>query len=210
MCGQTRPRAAAAFVGMWLAMMAAMMMPSLVPTLWRFRQYVAAVCPARAGRLTLLAGVGYFLVWSFVGVFVYACGAALAVAALQSAAFARRLPLAAGIVVACAGIMQFSAWKAHHLAAYRDACRCSAASIADARAALEQGMRAGVHCACSSAGLTVAGIAFGMMDWRTMVCLTALLTAERIAPHGTRIAQAAGVLGIAAGLWAIASSLFNI
>ncbi len=40
MPGQTWPGAAASFLGMWLAMMAAMMLPSLVPMLWRYRQAV--------------------------------------------------------------------------------------------------------------------------------------------------------------------------
>jgi predicted metal-binding membrane protein len=41
MCGQTWPGAAASFLGMWVVMMAAMMLPSLVPKLWRYRQAVA-------------------------------------------------------------------------------------------------------------------------------------------------------------------------
>src|SRR5215212_1731587 len=38
MPGQTWPGAAASFVGMWIVMMVAMMLPSLVPMLWRYRQ----------------------------------------------------------------------------------------------------------------------------------------------------------------------------
>ena len=38
--GQTWPGAAASFLGMWVVMMVAMMLPSLVPMLWRYRQAV--------------------------------------------------------------------------------------------------------------------------------------------------------------------------
>ena len=38
MPGQTWPGAAASFLGMWVVMMVAMMLPSLVPMLWRYRQ----------------------------------------------------------------------------------------------------------------------------------------------------------------------------
>jgi predicted metal-binding membrane protein len=39
--GQTRPGAAASLLGMWVLMMVAMMLlPSLVPMLWRYRQAV--------------------------------------------------------------------------------------------------------------------------------------------------------------------------
>ena len=40
MPGQTWPGAAASFLGMWIVMMVAMMLPSLVPMLWRYRKAV--------------------------------------------------------------------------------------------------------------------------------------------------------------------------
>jgi len=40
MPGQTWPGAAASFLRMWVVMMVAMMLPSLVPALWRYRQAV--------------------------------------------------------------------------------------------------------------------------------------------------------------------------
>src|SRR5213592_3426199 len=40
MPGQTCPGAAASFLGMWVVMMVATMLPSLVPMLWRYRQAV--------------------------------------------------------------------------------------------------------------------------------------------------------------------------
>src|SRR5579859_6921158 len=40
MPGQTWPGAAASFLGMWVVMMVAMMLPSLMPTLWRYRQAI--------------------------------------------------------------------------------------------------------------------------------------------------------------------------
>ena len=40
MPGQTWPGAAASFLGMWVVMMVAMMLQSLVPMLWRYHQAV--------------------------------------------------------------------------------------------------------------------------------------------------------------------------
>jgi hypothetical protein len=51
------------FLGMWIVMMVAMMLPSLVPMLWRYREAVGMKGETRLGRLTALVGVGYFLVW---------------------------------------------------------------------------------------------------------------------------------------------------
>src|SRR6266571_5321185 len=60
MPGQGWPGAAASFLGMWVVMMVAMMLPSLVPMLRRYRQAVGKAGEASLGRLTSLVGVGYF------------------------------------------------------------------------------------------------------------------------------------------------------
>jgi predicted metal-binding membrane protein len=62
MPGQTWPGTAASFVGMWVVMMVAMMLPSLVPMLWRYRQAVAGTGETRLAALTALAGAGS---WTF-------------------------------------------------------------------------------------------------------------------------------------------------
>jgi predicted metal-binding membrane protein len=62
MPGQTWPGAAASFLGIWVVMMVAMMLPSLVPMLWRYPQAVGGPGETRLGRLTALVGVGYFFV----------------------------------------------------------------------------------------------------------------------------------------------------
>src|SRR5437660_8367430 len=99
MPGQTWLPAAASFLGMWVVMMVAMMLPSLVPTLWRYRQ-------AGLGPLTALVGVGYFFVWTVFGMAAFPLGVALA----------RAVPIAVGVVVLIAGSLQLTAWKARHLA----------------------------------------------------------------------------------------------
>jgi predicted metal-binding membrane protein len=49
---------------MWVVMMVAMMLPSLVPMLWRYRQAVGRTGDTPLGRLTALVGMGYFFVWT--------------------------------------------------------------------------------------------------------------------------------------------------
>ena len=104
MPGQTWPGAAASFLGMWVVMMVAMMLPSLLPMLWRYRQAVGR--DARLGRLTALVGVGYFLVWTVFGVAAYPLGVALAAIEMQQPALACGVPIAAGVVVLMAGSRQ--------------------------------------------------------------------------------------------------------
>jgi len=76
MPGQTWPGAAASFLGMWVVMMVAMMLPSLVPMLWRYRQAVGRTGETRLGRLTALVGAGYFLVWNVFGMAIFPLGVA--------------------------------------------------------------------------------------------------------------------------------------
>src|SRR5437667_4843048 len=66
MPGQTWPGAAASFLGMWVVMMVAMMLPSLVPMLWRYRQAVGRTVEAPLGRLTAVVGVADFFLWTVV------------------------------------------------------------------------------------------------------------------------------------------------
>jgi len=69
--GQTWLNAAASFVGMWAVMMVAMMMPSLVPMLQRYREAIGRTGETRLGRLTAIVGVGYYAVWAALGLAVY-------------------------------------------------------------------------------------------------------------------------------------------
>jgi predicted metal-binding membrane protein len=120
MPGQTWLRAAALFLGMWVVMMVAMMLPSLVPMLWHYRQSIGRAGVRHLGRLTALVGAGYFLVWTLLGMAAFALGVALAAVEMQLAALARAVPFAAGVVIVIAGALQFTAWKAHHLSCCRE------------------------------------------------------------------------------------------
>src|SRR5918999_1742406 len=94
MPGQTWPGAAASFLGMWVVMMVAMMLPSLVPMLWRYREAVGRTGETRLGRLTALVGVGYFLVWTVFGMAAFPLGVALAEVEMEQPAVARAVPMA--------------------------------------------------------------------------------------------------------------------
>src|SRR6202140_2012070 len=115
MPGQTWPGVAASFLGMWVVMMAAMMLPSLVPMLWRYRQAVGRPGEKRLNRLTALVGLGYFVVWARLGMGAFPLGVALAAVEMQQPALARHVPIAVGVVVLMAGSLQLTAWKAQHL-----------------------------------------------------------------------------------------------
>src|SRR5215208_4248839 len=92
MPGQTWPGVAASFLGMWVVMMVAMMLPSLVPMLWRYRGAVGGAGATRVAWLTALVSLGYFLVWTLLGAAVFPVGAALAAIEMQPPDRARVVP----------------------------------------------------------------------------------------------------------------------
>src|ERR1700743_2522755 len=135
------PDDAASFLRMWTVMMAAMMLPSLVPTLWRYRQATTNGGSTRTDELLVLAGAGYFMVWAAQGL--------VALLLLKLPAVEHAGPLASALVMLAAGALQLSAWKAHHLACCRRAA-CERASRGAGRA-LRYGLRLGFHCSCCCA-----------------------------------------------------------
>jgi predicted metal-binding membrane protein len=189
---------------MWIVMMAAMMLPSLVPMLWRYRQAICRTGGARTGRLTALVCAGYFIVWTACGMVVFLLGIALAQIEMRQATLARAVPFLAGVVVVVAGTLQFAAWKAHHLACCREAPGHGRSLPADAGTAWRQGVRFGLHCGNSCANLTAILLVIGVMDLRAMAVVTAAITLERLAPAGVRVARAIGVLVTGTGLVLIA------
>lgn len=200
MPGQTWLDAGASFIGMWIVMMAAMMLPSFAPMLWRYRQAVERKGRTRLGRLSALVTAGYFSVWTAFGLVAFVLGVAVAAIEMEQPALARAVPIAVGFIVLIAGALQFSAWKARHLACCREEPGCCHALTADARTAWRHGLRLGIHCSYCCAGLTTVLMVLGVMDLFAMAVVTAAITAERLAPAGERVARAIGVVGVAAGV----------
>ena len=104
MPGQTWLGVAASFLSMWTVMMAAMMLPSLVPMLMRYRQVVSKTTEARLHALTALVGVGYFVVWTLLGAVVFPLGVAIAATAIPQPM------IAVGLGVLIAASLQCTTW----------------------------------------------------------------------------------------------------
>jgi predicted metal-binding membrane protein len=225
MPGQTWSGAAASFMGMWVVMMVAMMLPALMPMLWRYRQVVGDRIVARTGDsragsawasgvragdgwtggaridwLTVLVAGGYFFVWTLLGMAIFPLGATLAALEMQQPQLARAVPTVVGVVVLIMGFLQLTAWKARQLSCCREAPgRCHTLS-ADAGTAWRHGLSLGLQCSRCCGGLMVVLLAVGVMDLRAMTLVTAAITVERLAPAGERVARAIGVAVVGVGL----------
>ena len=204
MPGQTWLHAATSFLGMWVVMMVAMMLPSLVPMLWRYREAVGRTGEPRLGRLTALVGAGYFFVWTVLGMAAFPLGIALAAIEMDQPALARAVPIAVGVVVLMAGALQFTAWKARRLACCRGAPERGRLRPADAGTAWRHGLRLGLDCSQCCGGLMAILLVIGVMDLLTMAVVGAAITVERLVPAGERVARAIGVVVVGAGVVLIA------
>jgi predicted metal-binding membrane protein len=200
MPGQTWPGAAASFLGMWVVMMVAMMLPSLLPMLWRYRRAVGGAGGPRLGPLTALVGMGYFVVWAGFGVAAFPLGVTLAEVAMREPMLARVVPIGVGVVVLIAGALQFTSWKARQLTCCRQAPGPDHTLPAGAATAWRHGLRLGLHCSQACAGLMTILLVIGLMDLLAMAAVAAAITAERLAPAGERVSRALGGVVVGAGV----------
>lgn len=216
MQGQSWLASAASFVGMWVVMMAAMMLPALVPTLLRYRLSLCAPNTIYVSALTVIAGAGYFFVWALLGVVVYPFGVVVAKAGMSSTELSRSMPIASGTVLLLAGVLQLTPWKARQL------CRCRAVigmgceisgpafhqeMNGGARSAWAHGIRLGTDCALCCSGLMAILLVTGVMNLGAMALVTIAITAERLLPEPEKAARGAGFVIIATSLFVIGRAL---
>jgi predicted metal-binding membrane protein len=191
------------FLGLWMVMMAAMMLPSVAPVavLWTRLISGAATGLARAARIALFLS-GYLLAWAVAGVAAFAALAGTGRLLTASPAAAKWLGVA---IFTAAGIYQFTPWKDWCLRR----CRSPIGALMYYLGFQGRGrdLRVGVHhgatCAGCCWGLMIVLIAVGVMNVAVMAALAAVIFAEKLWRHGKPFAQAVGVVLVAAGILAI-------
>lgn len=209
MTGMTMPQqtwygAAVGYLGMWMAIMVPMMLPSLVPMLSRYRRSVRGADGINLHGLTALVGVGYFVIWAVLGTAAYAAGAGVMAVEMRWGKVAQWLPVAAGVVLLVAGGVQFTSWKARQLALWREGSGRGCPPAPNALGAWRHGLRLGVRCSLCCGSLMLALLAIGMMDLVAMAAVTLAISAERLAPAPLRVARVAGVAIVVVGVLTIA------
>jgi predicted metal-binding membrane protein len=206
MPGEAWLGAAVAFLGIWVVMMVAMMLPALVPLLSSYRRAVRGREEPRVGRLTAVVGAGYFAVWAVSGAVAYGLGVVVTGAELRWPALARVAPVGIGVVLLGAGMFQLTGWKSRQIGRCWDALGRGRAP-GDAWNAWQSGLRLGRRCALCCSGFMVSLLVTGMMRLGTMALVAAAITLERLAPKPERVARAAGVVVLAVGAVVIARAL---
>jgi predicted metal-binding membrane protein len=169
------------FMATWLTMMAAMMLPAIVPV----------VAAGRAAGILAVGAfaAGYLALWTAAGLVPLAVFAALR-SMPQDELMGRGASLAAGVVLAGAGLYQFTPWK---LACLR-VCRSGPA------VGLPAGLSYGLRCLGCCWALMAVLLVVGMMNLAWMVALAAVFVAERALGHEVVVARVVGVALVALGV----------
>jgi len=191
------------FLGLWVVMMSAMMLPSVAPVavLWTRLISGASAGFGRVTRMSMFLG-GYLLVWTAVG--------AVAFAALTGA---DRLLTASPTAAKWLGVAIFITAGIYELTPWKDWClrRCRSPVGAlmyyvgfrgrsrDARV----GIHHGATCAGCCWGLMILLVAVGVMNVAAMAALAVVIFVEKLWRYGKPFGRAVGVLLVATGILAI-------
>lgn len=195
---------AAWYVGMWVTMTAAMMLPSVLPMVVTFARVSAQRATRGQGLVPAWVFVaGYGLAWTAYGVLAYALLGAIASLQLELLAWDRQGPLVAAAAVAAAGLYQLTPLKQACLSRCRHPLHYVMHGWRPGRlGALRMGAEHGLHCVGCCWGLMVVLFAVGVMSLPWMGVVAVLMLAEKVLPRGERLSRPIGValLALAAGI----------
>jgi predicted metal-binding membrane protein len=190
----------------WVLMIAAMMLPTTLPILERFRR-MTAERPDGRGLLTLVV-TGYLVAWLGFGLVAHAADWGVHSAGERLPWLALNGWVVGATILAIAGLFQFSSLKYRCL----EKCHTPLGFIIarwhgthPAREALRLGFDHGLFCVgcCWALMLLMFVVGTGSVGW--MLALAAVMAAEKNLPGGKRLRTPLGVglLAWAAGIVAV-------
>jgi len=192
------------FFAMWVAMMAAMMCPTLAPVVLAHRAALRRRNEGLFSSATFVAG--YLTVWSLVGL-VYLVPYLWFRGLPVDAGSSRWLPVLAGAVLVAAGAYQFTRRKA----LCQEACSSPQAFVAGhdagpgAGKAFMTGVANGRHCLGCCAGLMAVLLVVGLMNLVWMVALSLVFLTEKHWRRASGLGRVVGTgliaLGLVVAIW---------
>jgi predicted metal-binding membrane protein len=186
------------FAGVWVTMMAAMMLPSLSPMAVAYARGSATGTGARSIAGSALFAAGYLLVWAFAGALSYALVEGVRSLDLPFLAWSHAGQYVAGGVILAAGVYELTPIKARCLR------HCRAARLLRGRpgalGALTTGVEQAGYCVGCCWALMAALFALGVMSIGWMVLIAALIGIQKLLPWQVIPTGASAVLLVVLGL----------
>ena len=186
------------YVGVWVTMMAAMMLPSVTQMVLLF---------ARVGRApTWIFLAGYLAAWTAYGLLAYGVFQTIRSLRLDFLAWHRAGPYLAGAAVAAAGLYQLLPLKDACLRHCRTPLHFVVHGWRDGRlGALRMGAEHGLYCVGCCFGLMVVLFALGVMSLFWIAVIAAVIFAEKVTPLGARLRRPLAVALALLGVWVAAA-----
>jgi predicted metal-binding membrane protein len=172
------------YLGIWVTMTAAMMLPSAAPAA-RHVAHLAQHVP------TLLFTAGYLAVWTCYGLVAYAVFRVVTSFDIGWLAWDESGPYVAGGVIVAAGIYELTPLKRRSLR------RCRSAP--DGGSALRNGFAHGLDCVGCSGALMAVLFMLGVMSLFWMAIVAAAIFTEKVLPRGPRLVPLFAVALVALG-----------
>ena len=192
------------YLGVWVTMMAAMMLPSVAPmvlTLSSINRRLAAATRAAAVP-TWIFVVGYLVAWTVYGLVAYAVYRFAEETASGFLAWDNGGRYVAAGGLALAGLYELTPLKAVCLRHCRGPLHFVVHGWRDGPGgALRMGLEHGLYCIGCCWGLMLALFALGVMSLTWMALIAALVFAQKVLPLGDRLAPVFALLFVAAGIW---------
>lgn len=186
----------AAFLLAWVAMMAAMMFPAVVPVV---RLYARAAANGQVAPVAVFV-MGYIALWAVVGIPAYIAWRQLEAPLMHGSSWAGRV---AGAVAIVAGLYQLTPLKSVCLRH----CRSPMSFFLRHGKRLDRPARAfvagahhGLFCVGCCWTLMAVLIAFGTMQLGWMLIIAMLIVLEKIAPFGEHLARVTGAALLVLGM----------
>jgi predicted metal-binding membrane protein len=196
------------YLGIWVTMMAAMMLPSVAPMVLSFAR--VSRHRARLGRAayvpTWIFVAGYLLAWTGYGLVAY--GVFRAVTELDTGflAWDEDGPWVAGGAIAAAGLYQLTPLKEVCLRHCRTPLHFLLHGWKEGRlGALRMGVVHGVYCVGCCWGLMIVLFALGVMSLVWMAGVAAVIFAEKVSRFGFRLSRVFALAFVILGVWIAAA-----
>jgi predicted metal-binding membrane protein len=191
------------YVGIWVTMMAAMMLPSVAPMVLLFDK----VSGERARRNrpyvpTWIFAVSYLAVWTLYGLAAYALYRGVRALDLEFLDWNRGGPYVAGALVAAAGVYELTPLKNVCLRHCRSPMHFILGGWRDGTfGAIRMGAEHGAYCIGCCWGLMLVLFALGVMSILWMAVVAALIFAQKLLPRGERLTRVFAVAFVLMGIW---------
>jgi predicted metal-binding membrane protein len=189
------------FLGAWVVMMAAMMLPSVAPTVALY----ARMTQARSPLSPLLFVAGYLVVWSGVGALAFTLAAGGSGLAGDVLAWDRAGRWVAGATLTGAALYELTPLKDVCLGKCRSPLGFLLGSWRDGAAgAWRMGIRHGAWCVGCCWALMASLFALGLMSIAWMALVAALIAAEKVVPWRRVATYGAAAILVALGVLVLA------